>query len=215
MWEIDAIVNPSFTGLLSPTTGDSANPLQVWLYIGGIVWLTGMIIFLLYGIFSFLRLKGRLSEAAPADGYMLCDHVKTPFIIGILRPRIYLPSSIREADIPYVIAHVNAHLKRKDYLWKLIGFLLLSVYWFHPMVWVSYVLFGRDIECACDESVISAMDQNDRNAYADALEGNRFQQCHAGLFPGCRGGTCRLANRRIDGVKTRGGTVPPLPGYMM
>ena len=99
----------------------------------------------------------------------ICDYISTPFILGIIRPKILLPSTLAEEEKKYVIAHEKAHLKRLDYVWKPIGLLLLAVHWFNPIMWISYILFCRDIELACDESVIKAMNSNDKRAYTTAL----------------------------------------------
>lgn len=99
----------------------------------------------------------------------ICDKVETPFILGLFRPRIYLPSAMEDSDKEYVIAHEKAHLKRLDHLWKPLGFLLLTVYWFNPVLWVAYILLCRDIELACDERVIHDMGAEDKKAYSAAL----------------------------------------------
>lgn len=134
------------------------------------LWLAGVAILLAYGLVSWLRLRRRVAEAVPLrDNLWLCDHIPTPFILGLFRPRIYLPSDMAEADIPYVEAHERAHLARRDHWWKPLGFLLLAVYWFNPLVWAAYLLFCRDVELACDEHVVSGWDAGARQAYSQAL----------------------------------------------
>ena len=134
------------------------------------LWLAGVAILLAYGLVSWLRLRRRVAEAVPLrDNLWLCDHIPTPFILGLFRPRIYLPSDMAESDIPYVEAHERAHLVRRDHWWKPLGFLLLAVYWFNPLVWAAYLLFCRDVELACDERVVSDWDSADRQAYSRAL----------------------------------------------
>lgn len=167
---IDNAVNPTLGTSLAATPMNSVNPMQIILYLGGIIWTVGIGVLLLYGLISYLRLRRKVAEAIPYEkNTWLCDQVKTPFILGVFRPRIYLPSGLDEEEIAYVLAHEYAHLKRKDHLWKPLGFLLLTVYWFNPLVWVAYILLCRDIEAACDEKVISDMAMTEKKAYANAL----------------------------------------------
>lgn len=167
---IDNAVNPTLGTSLAATPMNSVNPMQIVLFLGGIIWTVGIAILLLYGLISYLRLRRKVAEAIPYEkNTWLCDQVKTPFILGVFRPRIYLPSGLNEEETAYVLAHEHAHLKRKDHLWKPLGFLLLTVYWFNPLVWVAYILLCRDIEAACDEKVISDMEMTEKKAYANAL----------------------------------------------
>ena len=167
---IDNAVNPTLGSSLAATPMNSVNPMQIVLYLGGIVWAAGIAILLLYGLISYVRLRHKVAEAIPYEkNVWLCDQVKTPFILGVFRPRIYLPSGLNEEETAYVFAHERAHLRRKDHLWKPLGFLLLTVYWFNPFVWVAYILLCRDIEAACDEKVISDMEMAEKKAYANAL----------------------------------------------
>ena len=166
----DNAVNPALGATLTANPGDSANPMQVWIFIFSIIWIAGIIILLTYGLISYLRLYKRVSEAALLkENVWICDRVETPFILGIFRPRIYLPSSLDEKDMEYVLSHEKAHLRRKDHIWKPIGFLLLSVYWFNPLIWAAYILLCRDIEMACDEKVITDLETSEKKAYANAL----------------------------------------------
>ena len=167
---IDNAVNPTLGTSLAATPMNSVNPMQIVLYLGSLVWVSGIAVLLLYGLISYLRLRREVAEAIPYEkSTWLCDQVKTPFILGVFRPRIYLPSGLNEEETAYVLAHEHAHLKRKDHLWKPLGFLLLTVYWFNPLVWVAYILLCRDIEAACDEKVISDMAMTEKKAYANAL----------------------------------------------
>lgn len=141
-----------------------------WAFVAGIVWLVGAAALLGYALVSWLRLRNRLREAVPwRDGLWLCDFVRSPFVLGVIRPRIYLPSGGIGAETDYVVAHERAHLKRGDHWWKPLAFCLLAVYWFNPLVWAAYVLFCRDIELACDERVVREMDLAERKAYSGAL----------------------------------------------
>ena len=124
----------------SPSEG-SVNPMQVFTFIASIVWIAGVAAMLLYTLVSFLRLYGKVREAVPfRDNIWICDRIATPFILGIFRPRIYLPSSVGENDREFVLFHEKAHLRRRDHIWKPLGFLLLTVYWFNPLLWVAYII---------------------------------------------------------------------------
>lgn len=134
------------------------------------IWLAGMLIILLYGIISYIRVRKSVSTAVVLEGnIMQCETVKSPFILGIFKPRIYIPFGLDESTQSYVIAHENAHLKRLDHITKPLSFIIFTVYWFNPLVWIAYILFCRDIEKACDEKVVDSMDGESRKAYATAL----------------------------------------------
>ncbi len=138
--------------------------------VATIIWLSGIGIMLFYSAFSYIRIYRRVAESAPlADKVRVCDGIESPFILGMFRPCIYLPSDIREEDRIYVLAHERAHLKRFDHFWKPLGFLLLSVYWFHPLLWVGYILLCKDIEYACDEKVIKELGKEQKKTYSTAL----------------------------------------------
>jgi len=125
------------------------------LHIGGIVWSVGMVVILGYSMISYVKLKFKVRESVRCDDNVwLCDHVNTPFIIGFVKPRIIIPSSVDENSIKYIIAHEMAHLERRDYIWKPLASLFLAVYWMNPVMWLAYILFCRDIEFACDDKVI-------------------------------------------------------------
>ena len=193
---INEVVNP-VVGSFSPdpTFVTSANPLQVLIPILAIVWLAGIAAMLLYALISYWKLKKSVAASVPAgEGVMICDDLPSPFIFGLFRPLIYLPSSMEEQTREYVLAHEQAHLKRRDHLWKPLGFLLLSVYWFNPLCWIAYILLCRDIEAACDEKVIRNMDKEAMAAYSQAL-----LDCS---FPRKRITACPLAFGEV-GVKER------------
>ncbi|MBR6537955.1 MAG: hypothetical protein IKT67_12230 [Lachnospiraceae bacterium] len=141
-----------------------------WFAIAAIVWLVGIGIMLLYTAVSYISVYRRVKESAPLkDKVRVCDRIDSPFILGMLRPRIYLPSDISITDREYVISHEKAHLKRLDHIWKPLGFLLLSVYWFHPLLLVAYILLCKDIEFACDEKVIKELGAEQKKTYSTAL----------------------------------------------
>ncbi|MBQ8815290.1 MAG: hypothetical protein IJZ85_12440 [Lachnospiraceae bacterium] len=135
----------------------------------GVVWVSGMSAVLLYGGISYGRLKKQVEVSLPKDGYYLCDGIESPFILGVIRPRIYLPSTLPDEQIAGVMAHEQAHLKRRDHWWKPMGYILLAVYWFHPLMWIGYMLFCRDVEMACDERVVGVMSPEERKTYSETL----------------------------------------------
>lgn len=135
-----------------------------------IVWLAGFLAMAAYAVVSTVVLRHRLSSAIRRSGDIRCsDRVDTPFVLGLFRPIIYLPFDLAEGDLPYIIAHEQAHIRRRDHWWKPLGFALLSVYWFNPVLWLAYILLCRDIEAACDERVIREMSVEGRRAYSGAL----------------------------------------------
>lgn len=134
------------------------------------IWLLGVFVLLLYAVVSCIRLRRIVSEGVRQSYRVwLCDRIDTPFILGIVRPRIYLPSSLCQAQLAPVLAHENAHLKRRDHWWKPLGYALLTLYWFNPLCWVAYILLCRDIELACDERVIRDMNTEEIRYYAETL----------------------------------------------
>lgn len=138
--------------------------------IATVVWIVGVFCMMIYLLISYLRLHYQVREAAILFGNIwLCDAVRSPFILGIIKPKIYLPSSISEKDVVHVVAHESAHLKRKDHWWKPLGYILLAVFWFNPLMWVAYILMCRDIEIACDEKVIRNFGLPEKKAYSEAL----------------------------------------------
>ena len=135
-----------------------------------VVWVIGIGIMLLYMFGSFLNLHRRLRTAVIREkGVWESDEITSPFILGVIRPRIYLPTSLTEEERVFVLAHEKTHLKRGDQIWKLLGYLLLAVYWFNPLFWLAYFLLCRDIEGACDEHVIKNEDPAYRMAYSETL----------------------------------------------
>ena len=167
---IDNAVNPSLSEHFAAVPTASVNPLYVWTEIAGWVWLIGLGAMLLYALVSYLRLRRRVSVSLPIrDRIYLCDAISSPFILGVVKPHIYLPSGLDEVQRQNVLAHERAHLARRDHWWKPLGFALLAVYWFNPVLWLAYTLLCRDIELACDEKVIRDMDVAAKKAYSIAL----------------------------------------------
>lgn len=167
---VDNALNPVIAENFTPSPAASANPLQVVLPIAAALWLTGVVFMVLYQFLSYCRLSRKVRVSLPLErNIYLCDGIPTPFLLGLLRPRIYLPSEMDSAHRAFVLKHEYAHLRHHDNWWKLLGFLLLSVYWFQPLVWVSYLLFCRDLEIACDERAVKDLGEEDRKAYSYAL----------------------------------------------
>lgn len=134
------------------------------------VWLAGTLAMLAYMLVSFCRIRMKTREAVQSDGnIMLCDSISSPFILGVFKPRIYLPSLMNSAYADYVLSHERAHLKRMDHIKKPAAFLLLCIHWFNPIIWVAYILLCRDIELACDEKVIRSMGTKIKKPYSEAL----------------------------------------------
>ena len=167
---IDNAVNPSLSEHFSAVPTASVNPLYVWTEIAGWVWLIGLGAMLLYALVSYLRLRRRVSVSLPVQDHIyLCDAISSPFILGVVKPHIYLPSDLDEVQRQNVLAHEQAHLARRDHWWKPLGFALLAVYWFNPVLWLAYTLLCRDIELACDERVIRTMDESAVKTYSTVL----------------------------------------------
>ncbi len=163
---VNSVVSESFT----PNPADSANPLQILIPILSWVWLTGVAAMGLYTFVSYwhIRQKVKMAIRVKPDIY-LSEYVDSPFVLGVFRPRIYMPYHMVETDRNYVIAHERIHIRRKDHWWKPFGFALLTVHWFNPVMWVAYLLLCRDIELACDERVIREMEPEQRADYSQAL----------------------------------------------
>ena len=163
--------------------------------IAGYIWIAGVGLMLIFSLFSYLKLKHRLEASVKfKDNIFLSDKIATAFILGVFRPRIYLPSGIDEEEIAYVMAHEYSHIKRGDHIWKPLAYLLLCVYWFNPFIWLAYSLISRDIEYACDEKTISGYDLKERKAYAEALLDNSAQKQNAMACP-LAFGECSIKER--------------------
>ena len=167
---IDNAVNPALSEHFAAAPLASVNPLYVWTYLAGWVWLIGLGAMLLYALASYLRLRRRVSVSlCVRENIYLCDAISSPFILGVVKPRIYLPSGLDEVQRQNVLSHERAHLTRRDHWWKPLGFALLAVYWFNPVLWLAYTLLCRDIELACDERVIRTMDESAVKTYSTVL----------------------------------------------
>ena len=181
---LNSAVNPVFSQTFAPEVGASVNPLQVVLSVAGWAWVIGMAAMVIYSLVSYLRLRRQVCAAVRQEGNVyLCDDVASPFILGIFRPKIYLPSDMPQEQIACVLAHERAHLKRKDHWLKPLGFALLTVHWFHPLLWLAYILLCRDIEFACDEKVIADMDAEEKAHYSETLLACSISHKHIAACP--------------------------------
>ena len=164
---------PTLNSAVNPTPEKAAehfDTVAVLKSVAGWVWLAGVVGMLFYALISFLRLRHRVRASVLLEkGAYVCDEISDPFILGLIVPKIYLPSGMDEQTRAYVLAHEKAHLSRFDHIWKPLGFLLLSVYWFNPLLWLAYILLCRDIELACDEKVVKELDDTGKAAYSEAL----------------------------------------------
>lgn len=187
-----------FSGTQVPQAGLRQKTDNTTAYVS-FIWLAGLAVMLVYAVAGYFRLCRRVRVSFPVEitgikfktkfktnsetkrknapnQVWICDEIRTPFILGVIRPRIYVPSSLGAEQMKNVAAHEAAHIRRRDHLWKPLGFMLLAVYWFHPLCWISYALFCRDIELACDERVVKDMDLEGRKAYSEALLSCSIQQ---------------------------------------
>ena len=184
---VEKPVNELIAYTFTPTPGASANPLQVVTAVAALVWMAGVLVLLIYTAVTYVLLRrrvrmavqvqdGEISGCLPRRGTLWqSERVASPFILGVIKPRVYLPFGMEENTRSHVLAHESAHLRRLDHVFKLLAFLICAVYWFHPLVWICYVLYTRDAEAACDELVVKDMDEASRRDYARALlscEGN-------------------------------------------
>ena len=169
---IDATVNPVISERFAApvNTVVSVNPLDVFTFVMAWVWAAGTAALLIYALVSALRLRRKLAAAVLLrENIYESEFVDSPFVFGVVRPKIYLPMHMDEGTAAHVIAHERAHLARRDHWWKVLGCLVLALHWFNPLVWLAYILFCRDIELACDEKVVRTMGAEKRADYSQAL----------------------------------------------
>ena len=167
---INNAVNPIISQSNTPMAGASVNLLQITIGIYEYIWIFGMIALALYTAISYWRLRRKVDTAVRyKDNIFQSENVSFPFVLGIIKPRIYLPFKMNGQDLEHVVAHEHAHIRRKDHWWKPFGFLLLTIHWFNPLMWMAYVLLCRDIELACDEKVIKELGNEQRGDYTQAL----------------------------------------------
>ena len=179
---INSVVNPVLSSFAPPQhVLTSANPLQIWIPILNIIWLIGVGALLLYTAVSYWRLCRKVDTAVRYKGNIFqSENVSSPFVLGIIKPRIYLPFNMNGQDLEHVVAHEQAHIRRKDHWWKPLGFLLLTIHWFNPLMWLAYVLLCRDIEFACDEKVIKELGNEQRAGVKNTKKSDEY----GGFTPG-------------------------------
>ena len=164
---IDSTVNRALPKLV---VGTSVNSMQTWITIGTLIWLIGIIILLIYSIYSTLKLSKVLRSAISLyDNIYEIETIKTPFVFGLIRPKIYLPNNLSDTEKSYIIKHEQTHIKRFDSIIKFVAFFIVSIHWFNPLVWVAYYLMGEDMELSCDESVIKEMGYEVKKDYSSSL----------------------------------------------
>ena len=167
---LDIVTNPTLPSAAEVPVGVSRQQAQVDFNIYSVLWLAGMAALLVHALVSAGKLKRKLATAILLrDNIYESEFVDSPFVFGVVKPNIYLPMHMDEGTAAYVIAHEHAHLARRDHWWKVLGYLVLALHWFNPLVWVAYILFCRDIELACDEKVVRGLDGAARADYSQAL----------------------------------------------
>ncbi|MCI6759860.1 MAG: M56 family metallopeptidase [Clostridiales bacterium] len=192
---LNRAVNPAFGESLAATPAASVNPLQVWMHLAGLVWAIGVLALLLLALVSVRRIRRRVRASIELQkGVRLCDAIDTPFLLGLFRPTVYLPSQLSQQERDVVLAHEAAHKTHGDCVWKGLGYGILCVYWFYPPVWLGYALFCRDLELACDERAVKRLSLEEKKRYASVLLSCSVPR---GSFP-----VCPLAFGEV-GVKER------------
>lgn len=194
---LGVVIDESF----APSLAASAAPSQSWLPVFAALWLSGITVLLAYAAISCRRLHRKVDTAILLrENIFQSENVVSPFVFGIFKPKIYLPFGMREQDAEQVIAHERAHIRRKDIWWKPLGFLLLALHWFNPLLWVCYVLFCRDIEFACDQSVIKDLNDEQKADYSQALLTCSVNRRSVAVCPFAFGGL--QVKRRVKSVLT-------------
>ncbi|MEG6510615.1 M56 family metallopeptidase [Desulforamulus ruminis] len=164
---IDPIINGA---LPVPTAEAVVNPLQLYTQIGAYIWIAGIMVMLVYSILSVFILNKRLKNATLSEpGIYEADNLKTPFVLGVFKPSIYIPAGLTAEEKSYIIRHEQAHISRFDHIVKPFAFLVLSIHWFNPLVWVAFLLMSTDMELSCDEKVIREMGYDIKKAYSASL----------------------------------------------
>ncbi|MGM9607048.1 MAG: M56 family metallopeptidase [Oscillospiraceae bacterium] len=164
---VSAVINEAMPYGLEQLVAD---PLETPVYQATMLWLLGIAVLLIYSVASLLRLRQKLAGSARLrDNIRLADHISSPFVLGLFRPRIYLPSSLPEGERGYIILHEQHHIRRLDHVVKLLAFAALCIHWFNPLVWVAFVLSGKDMEMSCDEAVLRKMGEDIRADYSQSL----------------------------------------------
>ena len=167
---IPAINHTINQSLPAATPAASINPLQIWTFIGSAVWLMGMAILVIYSVFSLIKLQKRLKNAIhEKDNIYLAEHLDTPFVMGFISPKIYLPVSLKEEEKRYILLHEQMHIRRFDHVIKLVSFFVLCLHWFNPLVWIAFFISRKDMEMSCDEAVIKELGSDVKKKYSSSL----------------------------------------------
>ncbi|MFZ7131782.1 MAG: M56 family metallopeptidase [Eubacteriales bacterium] len=178
-------IDQSISGLLPEAdVVTSVNPMQIWIFIGSLIWILGIAILLVYGIVSFIRMKGNLKNAnCVMDNIYQSDNVTTPFVLGLFQAKIYLPTSLSDAEKDYIVLHEQTHIRRFDHVIRFISYLALCIHWFNPLVWIAFWLSGKDMEMSCDESVINQLGYSVKKDYSQSLLNLATGRTKFGLTP--------------------------------
>lgn len=168
---VPPVSNAVSHALPAATPAASVNPMQIWLAIGAAVWAAGVLAMALWGVLSYVRLRLRLRTAAREGDVWRTDHAGAPFVLGLLRPRVYLPEGLSGVAMDHILRHERAHLRHGDPWIKALWYATLCVHWFNPLAWLAFRLMGRDMELRADEAALRALDQQERAAYAETLLG--------------------------------------------
>ncbi|MDD4592858.1 MAG: M56 family metallopeptidase [Parabacteroides sp.] len=164
---IDSFVSNSFP---TPVVGVSVNPLQVYIEIMAYIWILGMIALLIYSLVSILVLKRQLKSSQLIERNIFeAKNLKTPFVLGLINPKIYLPVGLIASERSYILLHEQTHIHRKDHIIKVFAFLILSIHWFNPLVWIAFILMSTDMELSCDEKILKKMNVDIKKPYANSL----------------------------------------------
>jgi len=164
---IDNAVNASLPQAIPVA---SANPMQIWMAVLSLIWISGVIALLIYSVVSYVKTKGRLETATLVkDNVYETDSISTAFVCGFIHPKIFVPVGVGNTDLSYILEHERMHIKRRDYLIKPLAYLALILHWFNPIVWLSFVLMSRDMEMSCDESVLQRLGEGVKVGYSGSL----------------------------------------------
>lgn len=164
---VDSFISKS---LPAPTIGASVNPMQIYIEIGAYVWILGIMVLLIYSVVSVLQLKRQLKSAELIEQNIFeAKNLKTPFVLVLIKPKIYLPVGLNVEEKSYILLHEQTHIYRKDHIIKVLAFLILSIHWFNPLVWIAFMLMSTDMELSCDEKVLKEMNENIKKPYASSL----------------------------------------------
>lgn len=171
---VNQVINPVLADNFAANVAYSVNPMQIVISVASMIWIGGVALLCLYALVSYILLRKRVAVSQKiCERVYSCDEVQSPFILGVINPKIYMPSGMDEDVTDCVLEHERAHLKRGDHIWKPLGFLILAVYWFQPLCWIAYILLCKDIELACDEKVAKNKDREWKAEYCQAL-----LECH-------------------------------------